>query len=217
MNKKVYNLIIVDESGSMSIIRQQALAGMNETLDTIRKVQDTHGDIEQHVTLLTFDSTHTTFVYDDVLAANTRVMTLADYNPGGATPLYDAIGIGISKLNAITAAGDNVLVTIITDGQENCSREYNLRMVKNLIDKLKTSGWTFTFIGTDNLDVEGMAADMGISNHLAFAQTEAGTRAMFKREKRSRERFYDFMCLGKIMDEGDYFNGDDEEDNSNKR
>ena len=35
-SKQVHNLIIVDESGSMSIIRKQAFTGMNETLQTIR-------------------------------------------------------------------------------------------------------------------------------------------------------------------------------------
>ena len=34
-------------------------------------------------------------------------------------------------------------------------------MVKNLINKLKEQNWTFAFIGTDDLDVEGMAASMG--------------------------------------------------------
>ena len=37
--KRVHNLIIVDESGSMEIIRKQAFVGMNETLETVRKMQ----------------------------------------------------------------------------------------------------------------------------------------------------------------------------------
>ena len=45
----------------------------------------------------------------------------------------------------------------ITDGEGNCSEEYNLRIVKTLIEKLKKQNWTFTLIGTDNLDVEVMA------------------------------------------------------------
>lgn len=35
--------------------------------------------------------------------------------------LYDAIGMGIAKINALTTEDDSVLVTIITDGEENCS------------------------------------------------------------------------------------------------
>ena len=37
MKTKVFNLIILDESGSMSYIERQALNGLNETLQTIRR------------------------------------------------------------------------------------------------------------------------------------------------------------------------------------
>ena len=49
--KRVFNLLVVDESGSMSIIERQALVGINETLTTIQKMQKTHKDMEQRVTL----------------------------------------------------------------------------------------------------------------------------------------------------------------------
>ena len=203
--KKVFNLIIVDESGSMSIIEKQALMGLNETLETVKKIQKAHPDMEQRVTLLTFDSTHKRFIFDNVLAEDTHTLSKKDYRPGGATPLYDAIGIGISKLNAQTEPDDNVLVTIITDGEENCSEEYNLKMVKNLIEKLKKQNWTFTLIGTDNLDVEGMAGSMNIDNHLAFTQDEEGTRMMFARENRARMRYNESVSIGCAMPAGDYF------------
>ena len=51
--KRVFNLIIVDESGSMSVIEKQALMGLNETLETVRKMQGLHKDMEQRVTLIT--------------------------------------------------------------------------------------------------------------------------------------------------------------------
>ena len=59
--KRVHNLIIVDESGSMEVIRKQAFVGMNETLQTVRKMQEKFPDQEQFVTLLTFDTGHTTW------------------------------------------------------------------------------------------------------------------------------------------------------------
>ena len=68
MAKKVFNLIIVDESGSMSIIRREAFEGLNETIATVKKMQETYPDLEQSITLLTFDSGHKTFVYDGVKA-----------------------------------------------------------------------------------------------------------------------------------------------------
>lgn len=203
--KRVFNLLVVDESGSMSIIRRQALVGINETLATIQKMQKAHADLEQCVTLITFDSTHTNVFYDNVRASNANPLKAKDYNPCGATPLYDAIGMGIAKINALTTEDDSVLVTIITDGEENCSEEYNLKMIKNLIEKLKKQNWTFTFIGTDDLDVENIALDMGIDNHLQFSEDEAGTKKMFARENRARERYNKFRSMDCVMEAGSYF------------
>lgn len=203
--KRVFNMIIVDESGSMCVIERQALAGINETIETVKKMQQLHPDMEQRISLLTFDSGHKTFKYDNVKADNVHTLSARDYNPGGGTPLYDAIGISIAKLNAQTSEKDNVLVTIITDGEENCSEEYNLHMVKTLISKMKKQEWTFTLIGTDNLDVEGMAGSMNIDNHLAFTQDEEGTRMMFARENRARMRYNESVSIGCAMPAGDYF------------
>ena len=203
--KKVFNLIIVDESGSMSIIEKQALMGLNETLETVKKIQKAHPDMEQRVTLLTFDSTHKRFIFDNVLAEDTHTLSKKDYRPGGATPLYDAIGIGISKLNAQTEPDDNVLVTIITDGEENCSEEYNLKMVKNLIEKLKKQNWIFTLIGTDNLDVEGMAGSLSIDDHMAFSEDAKGTTKMFMEGNVARCHFNTMLAEGRPMPRGHFF------------
>ena len=203
--KRVFNLLVVDESGSMSIIKRHALVGINETLTTIQKMQETHKNLEQRVTLITFDSTHTNVFYDNVRASNANPLKAKDYNPCGATPLYDAIGMGIAKINALTTEDDSVLVTIITDGEENCSEEYSLKMIKNLIEKLKKQNWTFTFIGTDDLDVENIALDMGIDNHLQFSEDEAGTKKMFARENRARECYNKCRAMDCKMEAGSYF------------
>lgn len=198
-------MIVVDESGSMQVIREQALVGMNETIETIVKMQKLHEDIEQRLTLLTFDTGHTTFHFDNAPASRVGPLNRSEYNPGGGTPLYDAIGLGIAKINAICDEEDSVLVTIITDGEENSSREYNLRMIKNLIEKLKKHNWTFTLIGTDNLDVEGIAGSMGIKNHMEFHQDVEGTKAMFERERKARGKFYGRRLKGLPEIEGAFF------------
>jgi len=204
-SKRVHNLIIVDESGSMSIIHKQAFTGMNETLQTIRQMQKKYPDQEQHVTLLTFDTGHTTWHYDNTPANKTHDLGWKDYNPGGGTPLYDAIGKGISKVNANISEGDHVLVTIITDGEENSSVEWTLKMVRNMIEKLKKRNWTFTLIGTDNLDVESMAHSFAIEEHLAFAEDEEGAQTMFAKERRSRERFNFCIASEASMTKGKFF------------
>ena len=57
--KRVINLIIADESGSMSVIRDTTLAGLNETITTCQKMQEKFPTMEQCITLITFDSDHT--------------------------------------------------------------------------------------------------------------------------------------------------------------
>ena len=203
--KRVHNLIIVDESGSMEVIRKQAFVGMNETLQTVRKMQEKFPDQEQCVTLLTFDTGHTTWYYDNLPAAQTKDLDWKAYRPGGGTPLYDAIGKGISKTNVQIDDGDHVLVTIITDGEENSSEEWTLKMIRTMIEKLKKQNWTFTLIGTDNLDVESMAHSMAIEDHLEFAEDAQGTQKMFERERRSRERYYASVAAEAPMPKGDFF------------
>ena len=180
--KRVHNLIIVDESGSMYVIRKQAFVGMNET--------------------------HTTWHYDNLPAALTKDLDWKAYCPGGGTPLYDAIGKGIAKVNAQVEDGDHVLVTIITDGEENSSEEWTLKMVRTMIEKLKKQNWTFTLIGTDNLDVETMAQSFAIEEHMEFQQDEEGTKAMFARERRSRERYNCCLAEAAPMPKGKFFDED---------
>lgn len=212
--KRVFNLIVVDESGSMCVIEKQALAGLNETIQTVKKVQDVHPDMEQHITIMTFDSGHKRYIYDNVLAKDATMLSKKDYNPGGATPLYDAVGIAISRLNAITTDDDHVLMTIITDGEENCSTEYSLNMIKTLIEKLKKHNWTFSFIGTDNLDVESMAKEMNIDNHLTFTEDAEGTAEMFATERVCRMSFMHNIFAGHAIGKGSYFNSDNNDDSS---
>ena len=177
--KRVHNLIIVDESGSMEVIRKQAFVGMNETLQTVRKMQEKFPDQEQFVTLLTFDTGHTTWHYDNLPAAQTKDLDWKAYHPGGGTPLYDAIGKGISKTNAQIEDGDHVLVTIITDGEENSSEEWTLKMIRTMIEKLK--------------------------KQMEFHQDMAGTKAMFARERRSRERYNCCVAEDAAMPVGSFF------------
>lgn len=210
--KRVFNLIVADESGSMCVIEKQALAGLNETIQTVKKVQDAHPDMEQHITIMTFDSGHKRYIYDNVLAKDATMLSEKDYNPGGATPLYDAVGIAISRLNAITTDDDHVLMTIITDGEENCSTEYSLNMIKTLIEKLKKHNWTFSFIGTDNLDVESMAKEMNIDNHLTFTEDAEGTAEMFATERACRMSFMHNIFAGHAIGKGSYFNSDNNDD-----
>lgn len=97
------------------------------------------------------------------------------------------------------------LVTVLTDGAENASREFSGKDIKNLIDELKQNRWTFTYIGTDH-DVEKAATTLSINNILVFKKSEAGIREAFMQEKKSRINY--ILNLKKNRDAviEDYFN-----------
>ena len=187
---KVFNLIILDESGSMSAIYQEALTGVNETLQTIRMAKKEHPDQEHFVTLVAFDTGHYNQIYHLTSASMAKDITKEQYRPGGCTPLYDAMGRAINDLKRVAQQDDIVLVTIITDGYENASKEYTGHAIKALVEEMREKGWVFTYIGA-NQDVEKVAASMAINNHLAFEANFQGTNEMFARERISRGKFFE--------------------------
>ena len=218
-NLRVYNLIILDESGSMSAIRQEALTGVNETLQTIRMAKEEHSNQEQFVTLVTFDTGHYNEIYKGTPAGDAIDITPDQYWPNGGTPLYDTMGRAITELrnhieyiNSKNEPRPIVLVTIITDGYENASREYNGPAIKALIEEMRKQDWVFTYIGA-NQDVEKVAASMAINNHMAFAADSEGTKAMFCKDRRARSKFFDKADaffrghIDKTKFEEDYFEG----------
>ena len=184
--KKIHNLIIVDESGSMCSIEKQAVSGMLETIQSIKASQQKTPDHVQTITLLTFNSQHLDFVYNCSLADSVDPFSIR-YMPSGCTPLYDAIGKGISLIKEVADKGDIVIVTIITDGYENASSHYSLNQIKRLIEQQKEMGWTVALIGTDDLDVGSMARSMSISDHLSFSKDERTTLAMFSKLTQARD------------------------------
>ena len=215
-NNRVHNLIILDESGSMQSIYQPALTGVNETLQTIREAQKEHENQTHFVSLIAFDTGHYNQIYNHIAAEEAIDITQEQYRPGGCTPLYDAMGRSINELRSNVVKGDVVLVTVITDGYENASREYNGRAIKSLVETLKNEGWVFTYIGA-NQDVEAVAASMSIDNRLAFDADDESTGAMFEHERRSRRKF--FGKLSRNMPMCDLSTGyfdEDEEDTDNK-
>ena len=194
MKTKVFNLIILDESGSMSCIERQALNGLNETLQTIRRAQDKFPEQEQLVSIVPFESGNIRLLRDKVSIKEVNDLRPDEYNPGAGTPLYDAIGFGINSIRKAVTDDDSVLVTIITDGEENSSEEYSGKAIATIIDELKKKGWMFTYIGA-NQDAVSVAMTINITNAMNFVQDDAGTKAMFEKERRSRERYFEANAM----------------------
>lgn len=214
---KVHNLIIVDASGSMGSIYAQALAGINETIKTIKNVHKKDSNVEQYLTLLSFANggEKLQYVYRHKNIEEATFITDRDYQLRGCTALYDAIGESVTKLRKHVSKEDKALVTIITDGYENDSRVWNGVEVKQLIDELRTNGWVFTYIGA-NQDVEVEARKMGVVNSMKFEATIEGTVEMFEREGRYRQRWNERVSRGEENLEEGYFMEEEENKPSNR-
>ena len=184
MKTRIFNLIIIDESGSMQSIKKEAIDSVNETIQTIRSAQKKHEDQEHYVSLVTFNDDVKT-VYECVAVNEVKELTVETYQPGCCTALYDAMGISLNALRKKVAEDDKVLVTVVTDSG---------KAIKALVDELKVKGWVFAYIGA-NQDVESVAATISITNTLKFNATSAGVHGMAGIVSRSRERLY--CCMAK--------------------
>ena len=211
--KRIINLIILDASGSMESIYNQALCGTNETIQTIRLGQKDHPELQQCLTLASFNSgkDYLKVKYSVAPIDEVKEITKEDYVACGCTALYDAMGEMISELKRKLTPEDRVLVTVITDGYENSSTHWSGPQIKSLVEELRHEGWTFTYIGA-NQDVEAVAGSMGIRNTLAFEETEEGAKRMIAMDRSSRSRFYEKLHLKAIkfaepclIEEDDYF------------
>jgi hypothetical protein len=187
---KVHNLIILDESGSMESIKPSIINGFNELVQSIKEIQKQFPEQEHDISIISFNGNGNKVLHfmDDVSKLNT--IDSSNYIPNGMTPLYDAMGFGITKLRKKLKSNTNynVLVTILTDGEENASKEYSGAVIKNMIEELSLENWTFTYIGTDH-DVEKMATNLSIKNSMVFEKNADGIKTMFEDEYNSRMKY----------------------------
>jgi uncharacterized protein YegL len=203
---KVHNLIILDESGSMESIKPTIINGFNELVQSIKGIQKQFPEQEHYISIISFNGYGNKILHfmDDVSKLNT--IDSSNYRPFSMTPLYDAMGFGFTKLKTeLESQTDyNVLVTILTDGEENASKEYTGTVIKNMIEELSKGNWTFTYIGTDH-DVEKMATNLSIKNTMVFEKNAEGIKTMFEEEYDSRMRYSSNIREKKEFKEN-YFN-----------
>ena len=172
----------------MESIRRAAVDGFNETLNGIKKAQETYADTQEHyVSLIAFCSCNTEKIFDKVPAVEARPLELKDYCPCCCTPLYDAIGFSVADMQRHVKNIDDVVVTvtIITDGYENASKEFSRQAIKTLVESLKGNGWTFTFMGA-NQDAALTAETLAIRNSTSFNADAAGMDKAYRRDRRSK-------------------------------
>lgn len=168
--------IILDRSGSMAGTVNDTIGGFNRFLEDQKKVPGT-----ATLTLHQFDHEHETPIKAQDIQ-RIAPLTVATYVPRGNTALLDAMGLAITetgrRLDSIherDRAG-KVVVVVITDGEENCSREFTQAKVFDLIKHQQEKySWQFVFLGADQDAIKaGVGFGFTISNSANYAKTRGG-------------------------------------------
>ena len=179
--------LVVDRSGSMEEIREDAQGGVNAF---IRQQAELPG--EAMITLVQFDTEY------EFLARGIPVRDMKPYQlvPRGATALLDAVGRAInetgerlSKLPEADRPGLVVFV-VMTDGLENSSQEFTKAQIKKMIEnQTRKFQWQFTFLGADQ-DAFAEADALGIAagGVALFAKANVGAAYMHTGNKVARMR-----------------------------
>lgn len=146
--------ILLDRSGSMQSLWVEALSSVNAYAKELANKTD--GDaVDSHVTLAVFDGQEGLqfdLLRNKVPALHWETVTDREASPRGMTPLLDALGriIGLAE----TDNPDKAVIVVMTDGQENASREVTRDGAKAALDRVKAKGWDVVFLGAnfDNID-----------------------------------------------------------------
>ncbi len=170
--KAVELVTIADRSGSMHSIWTDAIGAFNTFIGEQQK-----GEGEATLTVALFDNQYE-IMQESVAIKDATLFDTNNYIPRGSTALYDAIGRTLTKMIGRRESGeiDAAIVTILTDGQENASREFTASDVKKLIEKCeKEFGWEFIFLAA-NQDAFAAGSTFGIrsANAYNFSADAAG-------------------------------------------
>ncbi len=166
--KETYYLLIVDASSSMNPLTKSTISGVNEQIDTIKQLEKEHPEQKYNMSFIHFNN-KVTIEYTEKNSNALEHINKSNYKCNGMTALLDAIGVGVRNLNEkigdkIKSGDASAVVVIITDGEENSSREFDGRKVKSMIEELQSTGrWTFTFVGA-NIDSISTARNYGIDS-----------------------------------------------------
>ena len=145
--KKVLISFVQDRSGSMSSVWEETLSGFKTYVEKLQSDKD--ADVEYIFSLTTFDTQIET-PYLGVPIAKVDGGELKKYGPRGLTALYDAVGKTLQAHDDDKSINfESAIVVIVTDGQENSSREWSKTALHAAIDeRIKRGNWTFTYLGT---------------------------------------------------------------------
>ncbi len=183
MNKELTEIwMILDRSGSMDAIHSGTVEAVNAFV-TDQKTEE--GEVQ--FTLRQFDNEVDT-VYDRLPLEKVPLMKLDDFQPRGMTALNDAVGQAILDLGRLLEKSPEaerpgqVIFTILTDGYENASQEFDGKQIADMIQHQKRKyDWEFVFLGA-NIDVDQVGGEMNIEpeDRISFSSTDCSVKENMK-------------------------------------
>jgi len=189
--------MVIDRSGSMDSIKTDAEGGMNSFVE-----QQTQESGEALLTLVQFDTEYE-FVRSGVPIKQVTAFTLL---PRGSTALLDAVGRAIHETGARLAAMNEadrprlVVFVIVTDGQENSSREFKREKIREMIQHQQSVyNWQFTFLAA-NQDAFAEGASMGIAQDGIAAYAVGNERASWDVAGKKLGRMRKAVSEGETVD-----------------
>lgn len=174
-------VLIIDKSGSMQAIKEDAIGGFNSFLSQQKNI-----DREANVSFVLFDDRYQ-LVHDGKDIRKVEELTDDTYQPSGTTALLDAVGWTVDRVGERLDAIDNdekpenVIVFILTDGKENASSDYKRDQIREMIEHQESKyAWEFIYGGA-NQDAFAEAGTLGIKaqNTFDFESTGEGTREAY--------------------------------------
>lgn len=212
--KKITNLIIVDASSSMSSKTEEVRGGLKDLLKDIRKDMKENKGKAKIRTIVTQFSTagRFTVLLDSSKRKEITYESAENYQPNGMTALFDAVG---QSFALVGKKQDGVFVSILTDGDENDSKEFTQEDVKKLFKKAKKKEWGLTFMGTTEGAIES-AVSWGISrgNTFQYADSVVGTRSANVSRNKSKAMYFASVIANDVQTD-DLVETDSEEEGSN--
>ena len=186
----VSSYILLDRTGSMSDIWDEALGSVNAYAEAVGKVEEGEADdLETSVTLAVFDYQEG-FQFDvlrkDIEPAAWDAVTNDDVSPRGMTPLFDAINRTITMAEADNP--EKAVIVIMTDGQENSSREVTYEGAKAALDRAEARGWEVVFLGAEFANFADADA-VGVDRSKQMA-VSSGTLAITQERLAKKARDY---------------------------
>ncbi|MEP7211035.1 MAG: vWA domain-containing protein [Alphaproteobacteria bacterium] len=146
---RIHSYVLLDRTGSMESRWTEALSSVNAYATGLASL-DGGPKVNAEITLAVFDSQDGLkfdVIRNDVNAAQWKKVTNDDASPRGMTPLYDAIGHMVSL--AEQDHPEKAVLVIMTDGEENASKEITKAGAKAALDRARARGWEVVFLGAE--------------------------------------------------------------------